>query len=84
MRDAIDEWLLRLADDERLARPALLLALWLDHKLPDCLYLALAGRAGAELVTADHRLARLAEGEGVPLCIQRVAKILVPAYRFAS
>jgi predicted nucleic acid-binding protein len=42
-----------------------MLALTLRHKVPDCMYLALAERHGAGLCTADRRLAALAEGRGV-------------------
>jgi predicted nucleic acid-binding protein len=52
---------LHFADDEALVPSALALALTVDHKLPDCLYLALAEREGASLATADRALARLAE-----------------------
>lgn len=40
------------------------LALSLRHKVPDCLYLALAQREGAALATADATLQRLAESQG--------------------
>ncbi len=53
--------LLTFADDENLVSSALSLALTMNHKLPDCLYLALAERQGAALATADRALARLAE-----------------------
>ena len=44
---------------------ALLLALTLGHRVPDCLYLAVAEREGAALVTADRRLDELARRRGV-------------------
>ena len=37
------------------------LALQLQHPLPDCLYLALAERLGAALITADRQFARRAQ-----------------------
>ncbi|MHB8878598.1 MAG: type II toxin-antitoxin system VapC family toxin [Myxococcaceae bacterium] len=63
--DAAADGTIRLADDEDLVSPALMLALTLGHKVPDCLYLALAEREGAGLVTADHRLDGLARARGI-------------------
>ena len=63
----VDRGSLRLAADERLAADAFRLALLLEHKVPDCLYLALAEAQGAALATTDLRLARLAESRGVPV-----------------
>jgi predicted nucleic acid-binding protein len=37
----------------------------LNHPIYDCFYLALAQREGLPLATADRRLARLAEAEGI-------------------
>jgi predicted nucleic acid-binding protein len=54
-----------VANDREIAPSALLLALSLGHKVPDCLYLALAEREGAGLATADARLASLARRRGV-------------------
>ena len=65
--DAVREGSIRLADDETLAPNALLLSIELAHKVPDCLYLALAEREGCALSTADARLARLARARKVPL-----------------
>jgi predicted nucleic acid-binding protein len=65
--DAARDGTVRLADDEDLAADALLLALELRHKLPDCLYLALAEREGSAVATADSRLGRLARSRGVPV-----------------
>ena len=62
---AIADGVVHLADDERTIAHALALALSLGHKLPDCVYLALAERDGAALATADARLARLASRRGV-------------------
>jgi len=62
---AVADGVIRLMDDERVIGPALLLAVTLQHKVPDCLYLALAEREGAGIATADDRLARLARSRGV-------------------
>ena len=59
--------LVSLADDEALTSSALMLALSLKHRVPDCLYLALAEREGAALATADAKLAALASRRGVPV-----------------
>jgi predicted nucleic acid-binding protein len=56
---------LHLAEDEVLIDAALRLSLLLGHKLPDCVYLALAEREGIALATADQKLARLAASRGV-------------------
>lgn len=56
---------IELAADETLMPLALTLALSLEHKLPDCVYLALAERTGADLVTADRRLDRIARERGI-------------------
>ncbi len=51
----------QIFDDADLARTALAIAIELDHPVYDCIYLALARRRGAPLVTLDRRLtARLA------------------------
>jgi predicted nucleic acid-binding protein len=63
--DAAREGAIRLFDDERLVETAFLLALELDHKVPDCLYLALAEREGCSLCTADRPLARMARARRV-------------------
>jgi predicted nucleic acid-binding protein len=63
--DAIADGVVRLADDEALVQAALNLALALKHKVPDCLYLALAEREGATLLSADRRLLALARRRGV-------------------
>ncbi len=62
---AVADGVIRLIDDERVIAQALLLALSLQHKVPDCVYLALAEREGAGIATADDRLARLARSRGV-------------------
>jgi predicted nucleic acid-binding protein len=61
----VTDGVIRLVDDEALASQALVLALTLEHKVPDCLYLAVAEREGAAIATADARLARLAGSRGV-------------------
>jgi len=63
--DAIADGVVRLADDEALVQAALNLALALKHKVPDCLYLALAEREGATLLSADRKLLALARRRGV-------------------
>ena len=45
----------RWNDDETVAADAVRLALALDHPVYDCVYLALAHRIGAVMVTADRR-----------------------------
>ncbi|MCA1560255.1 MAG: type II toxin-antitoxin system VapC family toxin [Acidobacteria bacterium] len=62
---AVADGVIRLIDDERIIAQALLLAVSLRHKVPDCVYLALAEREGASIATADDRLARLARSRGV-------------------
>lgn len=62
---AVEDGTIRLADDEDVVTIALALALTLEHKVPDCLYLALAEREGAMLVTADRRLDELARRRGI-------------------
>jgi len=52
---------LRLHRDEAVIRAALDLAFVHRHKVPDCLYLALAEHAGAAIVTADRRLNDIAQ-----------------------
>jgi predicted nucleic acid-binding protein len=49
-----------LSPDRLDLRRAAAISLELRHPLPDCLYLALAERLGAELVTADAAFARRA------------------------
>ena len=48
---------LRWNDDEAVSADAVRLALALDHPVYDCVYLALAHRIGATMVTADRRFA---------------------------
>ena len=63
--DAIADGVIDLAEDEALVQSALNLALTLGHKVPDCLYLALAEREGALLASADRKLLALARGRGI-------------------
>lgn len=63
--DGAEGGLLHIADDETLVASALLLAISLKHRVPDCMYLALAEREGAALATADARLASLAKSRGI-------------------
>ena len=51
----------RLEPDRHLQAEALALASHLNHPVYDCLYLALARREAAPLISADQRLLRLAE-----------------------
>lgn len=63
--DGAEGALIHIADDETLVASALMLAIALKHRVPDCMYLALAEREGAALATADGRLASLAKSRGV-------------------
>lgn len=65
MLDAVADGVIGLADDEALVQAALNLALALDHKVPDCLYLALAEREGALLISADRQLVSMARRRGI-------------------
>jgi predicted nucleic acid-binding protein len=63
---------LQLHRDEIVIRPALALAISHQHKLADCLYVALAEEAGAGLATADVLLGEIARQ-------RRVQTVLVPS-----
>jgi predicted nucleic acid-binding protein len=63
---AVADGTVQLAEDETIAAAALTLALTSGHRVPDCLYLAVAEREGAALATADQRLEALARQRGVP------------------
>ena len=52
---AVSEMPLQWADDERICAEAVRIAITLDGTVYDCVYLALAHRIGAKLVTADER-----------------------------
>ena len=54
-----------LSPSAELAEHAWKLAVSHDHSAYDCFYVALAGRRGAHLVTADARLLALAKKAGV-------------------
>ena len=54
---AVREMPIRWSDDELICADAVRLALALDRPVYDCVYLALAHRIGATLVTADTRFA---------------------------
>jgi predicted nucleic acid-binding protein len=56
-RELADE----VVPDRQLQAEALALACHLDHPVYDCLYLALARREAATLITADRRLQQLSE-----------------------
>ncbi len=58
--------ILTLTEDRHLIGAAQRASALKDHPIYDCLYLALAQREAAELVTADRRLAHLAQEIGVP------------------
>ena len=62
---AVERGEIQLAEDERFMAAALILATLMDHKVADCVYVALAEHEGAALATADRRLASLAERRGV-------------------
>jgi predicted nucleic acid-binding protein len=62
---AVADGTVQLAEDETLIAAALTLALTSGHRVPDCLYLAIAEREGAALATADRRLEALARERGV-------------------
>ena len=55
-RDLVDQ----IEPDRELQVEALALACHLNHPVYDCLYLALARREAATLLSADHRLLTLA------------------------
>lgn len=56
-----------LHDVEPLIVHASALAEELAHPICDCVYLALAQREGAMLATFDRQLAKLAQGQSIPL-----------------
>jgi predicted nucleic acid-binding protein len=64
---AVQDGVVRLMEDERIVSAALMVALDVRHKIPDCVYLALAEREGAAIATADDKLAKLARARGVPV-----------------
>ncbi len=66
---AASDGIVQFVQDEDLVAPALMLALTLGQKVPDCIYLALAQRDGVALATADLTLSRLAESQGTPVLL---------------
>ena len=62
LTSAIPEMAVRWADDQSVCSEAVRLALDLDRPVYDCVYLALAHRIGATLVTADERFANALSG----------------------
>jgi predicted nucleic acid-binding protein len=63
---------LRVYRDELVINSALALSLAHQHRVPDCLYLALAEEAGIALTTADRRLSEIAR-------TRQVHTVLVPS-----
>ena len=59
---AIPEMGVHWSDDEAISADAVRLAVALDRSVYDCVYLALANRIGATLVTADERFANALAG----------------------
>jgi predicted nucleic acid-binding protein len=57
----VNEAIQDFADDSRLLENAINIAAEANHKIYDCLYLALALERGEPLATADRRLAALAK-----------------------
>ena len=64
LQDLVGTPVERVPVDETLVHEALALGLELDHPLQDCLYLALARRTGARVITADHKFARAVRENG--------------------
>jgi predicted nucleic acid-binding protein len=60
---------MELVDPASLVETALAIALARNHSVYDCLYVATALAEGADLVTADRRLARVAGECGVPVTL---------------
>src|SRR5262245_56636852 len=58
--EAVADGTVRLLEDEEFIASALTLAITLGHRVPDCLYLAVAEREGCQLATADQHLEDLA------------------------
>lgn len=65
--------ILTLTEDRHLVGAAQRISATKDHPIYDCLYLALAQREAAELVTADKRLGHLAQEIGVPTTLVQLA-----------
>lgn len=60
LADSIQRLPLYWANDEQIIADAVRIAIELDHAAYDCMYLALAHRLGARLVTADMKFVRRA------------------------
>lgn len=58
LADTVQRLPLEWADDEQIIADAVRIAIELDHAAYDCMYLALAHRLGARLVTADMKFVR--------------------------
>lgn len=66
----------RWGADETLSADAVRLALALNHPVYDCIYLALAQRIGAVLVTADSRFAKVLAPTGHGESVMTLAQYL--------
>jgi len=64
---SLKSFFVHVAPDEALVEAAWALAVAHDHPIYDCLYVALAQRAGASLATSDKRMKSLARASGVQL-----------------
>lgn len=60
LADTLQRLPLHWANDEQILADAVRIAIELDHAAYDCMYLALAHRLGARLVTADMKFVRRA------------------------
>ncbi len=58
LADSVQGLPLHWANDEQILADAVRIAIELDHAAYDCMYLALAHRLGARLVTADMKFVR--------------------------
>jgi predicted nucleic acid-binding protein len=70
---SIVDGVITIVPDEADLPGALRLALALDHPLQDCLYLALAERLGASLITADSRFA--AKARAAHPCVRLLVEL---------
>jgi len=64
---SLKSFFVHVEPDEKLVEAAWELAVAHDHPIYDCLYVALARRAGAHLATFDKRMKSLAKAAGVPI-----------------
>ncbi len=67
--EAIVDGVIRLVPDETDVPGAVKLALALAHPLQDCVYLALAERLGAPMVTADQKFAARVSASHPAVCL---------------